>query len=405
MTGMTSRGTEPEQTRSITETIILITAVILLFVLLYLIAPTLSPFLITGAIVYLVYPIRQHFLVSRLIALTVAVFVLWLFITLAGVLTPFMVAFFIAYLFNPLVGMLERRGIKRWLASTLVLLGILAIVGTALTLFVPVVISQSGNIISHISSFAKNTVEYIKGGRLVRLLAQFGVPPEQAYDLISRELPSRLEGMLGTLLQAIVGFVTNVSSIISQLVNIVIIPFVSFYLLRDFPKFSALVTDALPQTWQRPALRYLREVDEVVGQYVRGTLLISALQGILTTIGLAIIGVQYAVLLGIITGILNIIPYVGFYSSLIFAVIAALVSGEPAFIKALSVVILYVGLNILETVVFSPKLVGNRVGLHPVVLIISLVVFGYFLGFIGMIIAVPATAVLLMTARLWNEKE
>jgi predicted PurR-regulated permease PerM len=113
--------------------------------------------------------------------------------------------------------------------------------------------------------------------------------------------------------------------------------------------------------------------------------------------------VDYALVLGIMTGILDFIPYVGLIISLTVSCIVALMSGEPVFVKVVAVVILFLSQKLLEAVVLGPKIIGAKVGLHPVLLILSLLIFGYFLGFIGMLIAVPTTALLMAILQQWEQ--
>lgn len=390
-----------EKVHQLTGVVLLVVGIALFLLLLYLTAPALSPFLVIIAFIFLLYPIRHQYLVGRLMFAGIALFVFWLIVTLAGVLTPFLLAFLIAFILSPVVDILEKK-MPRWFASLLVLVGILGAIVSLVLLFIPILITQSGNIFSNISGFAQGVVEFVRDGRLVSFLQILGVPPDQIQVFLSNELPSRLEGILRTVLQAVVGFVTNFSAMISQILNLIILPFAAFYFLKDYGSIVGYFRDLLPDD-RRPMLtEYFSRVNSILGQYIRGVIILAFLQGVLTGIGLYILGIQYPLLLGIVAGILSVIPFVGFYGSLVFAIISALFSGGEIMMKVGSVLLLYVGLNLLETMFLSPKIIGNRVGIHPVLLILSLTVFGFFLGFVGLIIAVPATAVLLMTAEWWK---
>jgi predicted PurR-regulated permease PerM len=129
---------------------------------------------------------------------------------------------------------------------------------------------------------------------------------------------------------------------------------------------------------------------------------VAIIQGTIAAIGLWIIGVKYALVLGIMTGILDFIPYVGLITSLVVSCIVALFSGDPVLVKIAAVVILYLAQKLLEATVLGPKIIGTQVGVHPVLLILCLLVFGYFLGFVGLLIAVPATALILAALNEWE---
>ena len=148
--------------------------------------------------------------------------------------------------------------------------------------------------------------------------------------------------------------------------------------------------------------RVIDTADAILGRYFRGAVIVAVLQGFIAFAGLWFLGVDYPVVLGIMTGILNFIPYVGLLTSLVVASIVAVFSGGPIMIKVLGVVVLYLAQKLLEATVLGPKIVGSQVGLHPVLLILCLLVFGHFLGFVGLLIAVPVTAVLMAFFREWE---
>lgn len=375
---------------------------ILLLLLLYLVFPALSPLLVLAGILFLLYPVREQFAVRRILWLAVFAFLAWFVRSLIGVLTPFLIAFLIAYVFDPVVGALSRKGLPRWFSSLLVMFFLAGLLATFLILLIPILATQSQSIIDGLSGLIQSGAEFFRSGRLEQFLIGTGIPADQVQEFLSKQVPERVASVARSLLDGVVGFATNVSTMISQIVNLVIIPFIAYYGLKDYPRILSGGRDLLPPERRQVLTDYFGKVDRLIGRYLRGVLLVSLIQGILTTLGLLILGVHYALVLGMLTGILNLVPYVGFYSSLGFAVVAAAFSGDSPGMQVMSVVILYVGLNLLETVVWTPKIVGSTVGLHPVLMILSLVVFGYFLGFVGLLIAVPVTALILMSVKEWK---
>ncbi len=133
-------------------------------------------------------------------------------------------------------------------------------------------------------------------------------------------------------------------------------------------------------------------------------MLVALIQGIIAGVALALIGVDYALVLGLMTGVLNFIPYVGLLISLVVSALVAVLSGGAIGAKVISVVVLYLSQKLLEATVLGPKIVGSEVGLHPVALILCLLVFGYFIGFVGLLIAVPATALMMSGAGRWLDR-
>lgn len=397
-------GTPTTGLRSVPEVVILVAAVVALTALTYFIQPVLSPFILTGAIVYLLYPFREKPVASRLLWLSVFLFSLWFLYSILGLLAPFILAFLIAYIVNPLVSRLEQRGIARWLSSLVAVLILIGIVISVILFVMPLAIQQFRGILSGLSVIAKDFAELLKSGTIFTVLEQYGVPVDKAREFISEQISPRLENVLTHLFEGVFGFVTGVSSLVLHVINAVIIPFLTFYILKDFP----LIKDrflTLPSRQRRVRVTEIAtKADRLVGRYIRGAIMVAIIQGTISALALWIIGVKYALVLGIMTGILNFIPYVGLITSLVVSCIVAIFSGEPVVAKIVAVVLVYLSQKLLEATVLAPKIIGSQVGLHPVLLILCLLVFGYFLGFVGLLIAVPATALIIAAFSEWEER-
>lgn len=401
---MESQESNTESTRKTSETIVLIAGIGLFLLLVYLIIPVLSPFVLVAAIIFLLFPARHIPYIHRLIWLAVILLFLWFFSTAAAVLTPFIIAFLLAYVLNPLVNVLERRNFRRWLSSLLLMILFLALVVTSLVLLMPIVFVQFKGIIESVSILAKDAIEMTKTGKIYDLLAQYGVPREQVREIFEKQFPLKLESMLMSLLEGAFGFITGVSSFVTQLLNVIIIPFLTFYLLKDFPDILHRIRMFFPEGRRESLSAYFAKVDDVLGHYFRGAIIVAIIQGVISAIVLSLLGVRYALVLGIMTAILDFIPYVGLLISLVVSSIAALLSGEPTTTKLVGVVIMYLSQKIFENTVLAPKIIGSKVGLHPVLLILSLFIFGYFLGFVGLLIAVPTAAVIAQSIQWWEER-
>jgi predicted PurR-regulated permease PerM len=206
------------------------------------------------------------------------------------------------------------------------------------------------------------------------------------------------------LLGGVFNVVTGVSSLALHVINAVIVPFLVFYLLLDYPSITRRFLGFVPTGRRDRLAARLGKVDSVLGRYIRGAILVALIQGTISTLVLWFIGVRYPLVLGIMTAILNFIPYLGLLTTMLVASIVAVLSGEPALARVAGVVVLYFSQKLLEATVLGPKIIGAQVGLHPVLLILCLLVFGYFLGFIGLLIAVPATALLVVGLNEWQER-
>jgi predicted PurR-regulated permease PerM len=377
------------------EVVLLVTGVALLVVLLYIIIPVLSPFVLVGAILFLMYPARHLPYVRRLLWLVVFLFIVWFLYSTAGVLTPFIIAMFLAYVLNPLVSALERRNIRRWTSSLVLMLVFFASIVGAVVLVVPTVVAQFGGLLESISQLAKN-------GKIPDLLARSGIPIQQIQDILEKQFPTKLESVLTSLFEGAFGLVTGFSSFIVQVLNLIIVPFVAFYLLKDYPGIVHGIESLIPEHRRGSVSAYVNRLNEVLGQYFRGAIIVALIQGVIATIILSLLGVQYPLVLGLMTALMDFIPYVGLLISLLVSCIVALLGAEPTTVRVVGVAVMYVALKLLENTVLAPKIIGSKVGVHPVLMILSLFIFGHFLGFIGLLAAVPVTAVIVQSIDLWE---
>ncbi len=387
---------------TVPEVFVLVTALLLLVALGRAVEQILSPFVLIGALLFILYPLRHNRLVSRLTVLGSVFFALWFFYSILGRLTPFIVAFLLAYLLNPVVSFLERKGVPRWSSS---LAAILLMVGGVLLLLLfamPVVIQQFNDILAAIGHMVQDFADLLRSGKIFDFLAGYGLPVEKARDVISRDISPRLETLLTALFGGVFGFLTGVSDVVLQLVNAVIVPVLLFYILMDYPHIMDRLVQLVPVHRREAALAFGRRVDNLMGRYFRGAITVAIIQGTISSIGLWLIGVRYPVALGIITGLLTLVPFFGIIVSLVVSTIVAALSPTPVLWRVLAVIAMFLSQNLLETTVLSPKIVGRQVGLHPVALLLALLVFGFFLGFIGLLIAVPTTSLLLTIWKDWE---
>ncbi|MFN0157350.1 MAG: AI-2E family transporter [Bacteroidota bacterium] len=383
------------------HTAILVAAVFLLAALAYAVQPILSPFVLVGALVYLLSPF-DDLLSRRIMWLGVLLFTLWFLYSILGLLAPFIVAFLVAYILNPFVTRLEQRKIPRWASSLVIVVVLVGTVVWGVLFLLPIVAQEFRGILSGINLIARDVAEILKSGSIFSILERYGVPVDEARAMITEQVSPRLENVLTHLFEGVFGFVTGVSSIVLQIINAVIIPFLVFYMLMDFPLITERFARLASPRKRTRFVSIASKADEIIGRYLRGAIVVAMIQGSISALVLWFLGVQYALVLGIMTGILNFIPYVGLITSLVVSCIVALFSGEPVLVKVVGVIILYLSQKLLEATVLGPKIIGREVGLHPVLLILCLLVFGYFLGFVGLLIAVPATALIIAAVNEWE---
>lgn len=358
-----------------------------------------TPFIVFGVILFVLIPFRKSKLIKIIISLSSIIFALWFLHSISNLLAPFLVAFVISYALNPLVEKMTRGKITRTIASAIILVTFLLISAAAILLLAPPIAAQFSELIKSLPGALRDLQLWINTG-LIPKLNSLGIPTNDIQAKLSQELPQKLENLLNTLLSGLSGLFVGLSVILTQVVNLILIPFLTFYILKDFDNLKILIKDLFPKKSRAKATEYYTKIDDLLGSFIRGQLIVSVIHGILVYIFLSILGVKFAIFLGALGIVLNIIPYFGLLVEITLAVIVSLFSGDPGFQVPL-VIIIYLAQNLLETSVLIPRIVGNRIGLHPALLILSLFVFSYFFGFIGMIIALPTMSIILMFFREW----
>ena len=310
------------------------------------------------------------------------------------VLTPFLVGAILAYLGTPLVAAWERRGVPRGIATTIaVLLFGLVLIAVFLVL-IPLVQGE-------VALAAK---------RLPVLLAQasaqlapwveqrFGVTLSLDFESLKSFVTQNVESAHALSLRLLSGVKTGSRIALSILINLALIPVVMFYLLRDWKMIGQRLEDLVPRDWQARYRTIVVEIDDVLAEFLRGQFSVMVVLAVYYAIGLTIAGLDRALAIGILTGLLVFIPYVGFGLGFVLGVVAALLqwSGWPAFMGVLAV---YGIGQLLENYVLVPWLVGDRIGLHPIAVIFALLAFGQLFGFAGVLLALPVSAALLVGLR------
>ena len=319
---------------------------------------------------------------------------LWL---LGPVLTPFVVAAVLAYALTPLVNKLDRMGKGRLpRVIAVIVVELLFIIATLclLLLIVPIVIKEIPLIREQVPLLADRITNGLKPW-----LAQFGIKVAldvgSLKELALKYLNANYEEMFGSLLSSLR---LGGSVALALIGNAVLIPVALFYLLMDWDRFVARLLELVPPLMRSAVDSFTDEADSVLGQYLRGQMLVMLVMAGFYAIGLSFFGLDLALPIGIFTGLAMFIPYLGFGIGLVLALIAGLL--QFASIKALVMVAVVYGIGqLVESFYFTPRLVGERIGLHPLAVIFALLAFGQVFGFVGVLIALPASAVLLVAIR------
>lgn len=329
------------------------------------------------------------------LAIAVAVAgVVWL---LGPVLTPFVVAAVLAYALTPLVNKLDDAWggkLPRMVAVLIVELLFILVVLAVLLLIVPILAKEIPLLREQLPLLAERLNAWL-APTLKSLGIPFNLNVESIKAFVLKYLNANIEDGVAAVLSSLkVG-----GSVALTLVgNAILIPVALFYLLMDWSNFVKRLVELVPLRMRTAYDSFMDEADAVLGQYLRGQLLVMLILAVFYTLGLMLFGLDLALPIGVFTGLAIFVPYVGFGVGLVLALLAGLL--EFASMKAvIMVAVVYGAGQFIESLFLTPRLVGERIGLHPLAVIFALLAFGQMFGFVGVLIALPASAVLLVAIR------
>lgn len=321
-----------------------------------------------------------------------------LFGNLAHVLVPLGLSFLIAYLLDPVVDWFEERGVHRTLAIFIILIGFLAGVGIFVVVIAPTLVEQVGDLATDkIPHFIRGLRgRYMDYNALVEKKTGYVMPQTvaetfEAYgqklqDLVS-EMVNRITSMTGDVLRGTVGVMT-------YLANVFLVPLFIFHYLRHFNRIKAFALDLVPLPHRDRVLAKATRIDQVVGRWFRGQLTVAVTLGALYALGLFIVDVKMGIAIGILAGLLAIVPYLGFMIGLTIALLMSGLDPAAGWGQIFAVLAVFTLVQTLDAYFITPKIVGDKTGLSPVMVIVSLLIGASLFGFVGVLLAVPTTAVI-----------
>jgi len=317
---------------------------------------------------------------------------IWL---LSPVLAPFVVAAVLAYVLHPLVLRLDRTGMPHSLAVLLVeALALLALLGLFL-LLVPVLVKEWPLLRQQLPLLLDRL-----GAALQPLLAQLGI--ELSLDLsdlraqLAAWLSDNRQDLLAPLLASLK---VGGNAALTVAGYAVLVPVALFFMLHDWARLVGRLLELVPPRWRGTFDGFVAECDRVLGEYLRGQMLVMLALAVFYAAGLSLFGLDLALPIGVFTGLAVFVPYLGFGLGLVLALLAGLLQFASPGQALLMVAVVYGLGQLVESFVLTPRLVGERIGLHPLAVILALMAFGQLLGFVGVLIALPASAVLLVGLR------
>lgn len=319
----------------------------------------------------------------------------WLLHLLAPILTPFLAAGILAYICQPLVARSSRwRFMSRTTATLLVMAMLSGAVVALLLILLPLFRYESGLLLAKLPDL----VDVVRQ-RVLPLLEQYFGLTVQLDASTFKQLLSEHWKTAGNVSTSLLPWLSDSgSTLIALLLNLLLIPLVMFYLLRDWSQLLARIDGVIPRRWHAKAREISGEVDTVLAEFLRGQLSVMLLMSLFYAAALLLAGMQFALPIGIVSGMLVFVPYLGAIIGLVLATLVALTQFD-SFNGVLLVWGVFAAGQMLEGMVVTPKLVGDRIGLHPLGVIFALLAFGQLFGFFGVLLALPISAMLLVGLR------
>lgn len=381
-------------------------AVLMVGALLYTARGVLAPPVVFAVVWVVLHPYRDRVGITALTIALGAVTGLWVIATSGGILAPFLVAMGLAYILDPLVDRVEARGVGRTTAILLLTVPAILAIAAAVVFGVPALGRQGAEFIRDLPTL----VERLQGwSRSVEAWLE-GMPGVGAAvadrlheidgEAVATMLAERQAEFAQRGWQAVLGVGRGLGAVVALLGYVVLTPVLAFYLLRDWDGFIERVDDLLPRDRRGAIAQFAAEYDALLGKYLRGQITVALAMGALTGLGLWIWQFPYAFLIGGLVSVFSVVPYLGLLLSLLPAIAVALTSGAVG-LSLLKVGVVFGVVQGLEGSVISPRIVGDSVGLHPVWVVLALSAGGFYLGFVGLLLAVPmAVGIKLVVVRL-----
>ncbi|WP_355584782.1 AI-2E family transporter [Xanthomonas cannabis] len=329
--------------------------------------------------------------------------VLWVISLLAPILTPFVLALLLAWLGDPLVDRIERAGRSRNVAVALVFVLATLLFVLALMILVPMIERQIMTLIDalpQMRAWAISTaIPWLEAKTGVELMGW--LDPERLIDWIRSHWEQA-----GGAAKTFFGYVSRSGfAMVTWVINLALLPILAFYFLRDWDRLVERVAAVIPRAYIGTVSRLALESNDVLGGFIRGQFLVMLALGAIYATGLSIIGLNLGLLIGIIAGFISFIPYLGATTGIVLALLAAIVQAQGLDLKLLiGVGVVFTVGQLLESYVLTPRIVGDKIGLHPVAVIFAVMAGGQLFGFLGMLLALPVAAVANVLLRYAHEQ-
>lgn len=317
---------------------------------------------------------------------------------LAPILTPFLVGALLAYLVNPIVKKLMSLRLPRLFAVIVVFLVLILVITLLIVMLIPLIQTQ----IANLTDFIPSVINWLQN-TIVPWFNHLGLQETINIDTVKSTLTqnwSKAESVATWIVKTILhsGF-----AFVALITNLILIPVVTFYLLRDWDKVLAGLRGLLPRRIEPAVIKVVMECNDVLSAFFRGQLLVMLSLGVIYSIGLSLIGLRIGIMIGLLVGLASIVPYLGLIIGIMIASIAAYIQFGTWESVSLVLLVFAIG-QLSESMFLTPKLVGHRIGLHPVAVIFAVLTGGMLFGFFGVLLALPVAAIIMVMLRFVNQR-
>lgn len=327
---------------------------------------------------------KYYIYILEIIVLTILIYFIHKNISeIMEILTPILISTILAYLINPFVQYFETKGLKKVPSILLVYALILLIMILAIFFILPLVFNEISNLLKMLPKYIDELLKNVDNAKIYysKLLPK-------GFELL---LNKRIESLNTIAVKKLDILIQELISLSTHILDLIVTPIITFYVLKDKDILKNELKEIIPESKKSTLLRILKDLDNVMSKYIRGQIYISLFVTLLTSIGLMIIKVRYSIVIGIIAGVLNIIPYFGPILGAIPAVTIGLID---SFYKGIWAFIIFFLVQQVESAILAPKIMSDSVDLHPITVIITLLVGEQFFGIWGLLFSLPVVAMI-----------
>jgi len=374
-----------------------------LLFLMYLLEHLLNPLGYGLLIGIVLYPIRKQPVARALLYATTFSAGLWLIYDSGHLLIPFVLAYVIAFIINPLVERIENRRIPRGVIASVFTVASLGFLATALFFAVPALLQQLSKLGSLVYEMSNNTEQLVENSGILDLFRQFGFDTAAVKTQLINQTNALGQEFYQHLTTLSSSYLSGLGSVVTVLFMVILMPFLCFFMIRDYEKIGIFVRSLI--TPSHVSTDYTTQISRIVGAYLRGQFIVVVISAINLSIGFYLVGIPYALVLGIFAGLTNFIPTFGLWVSVTVCSLVGISVGQPWYQFLPGIYIVFAIEQVLESGLIVPRVVGQHVGLHPLLVMVSLLLFGFMFGLLGLLIAVPSVALISVFYEQYKETQ